>query len=98
MPQKKYVHNSVSSAGITQIRFKGYLLSPVGTPAQFLIMNFIYFNFFIKSRRNSILNPAASEWGTSLFLMDRRFFAVYCGELQFKIAKPRKVLYDPPTM
>jgi len=36
MPQKKFVTDSVSSAGITQIRFKGYLLSLVGTPAQFL--------------------------------------------------------------
>jgi hypothetical protein len=48
MPQKKYVHNSVSSAGITQIRFKGYLLSLVGTPAQLLYIKLPLPQFFYK--------------------------------------------------
>ena len=35
MPQRNAT-DSISSAGITQIRFKGYLLSLVGTPAKSL--------------------------------------------------------------
>lgn len=46
-------------AGITQIRFKGYLLSPTGHPL-LALQNIFYSNRFLKSRPISLRKESVS--------------------------------------